>query len=451
MFESLTDKLQGIFSRIRGKGRLDEKTVDEVLREIRLALLEADVNFRVVKEFIARVREKAVGDEVLKSLTPDQHVVRIVRDELIALLGGEAEPIRWASSPPTVFMLCGLQGSGKTTTCAKLARWARSQGRKPMMAACDLQRPAAIKQLEVLGEQVGVYVHTPEKAGVSDPVSVARSAYAYARANGYDVLILDTAGRLQIDEPLMQELQQMRDALQPHEILLVVDATTGQEAVNVAQAFNERLELTGVILTKMDGDARGGAALSLKAVMGKPVRFIGVGERTDALEPFYPDRIASRILGMGDVLSLIERVEQTMQEEEAKRMEKKLREASFDFEDMLMQMQQIRRMGPFEQLLKLLPGYNQLKQQLGEMAIDDRALKRAEAIILSMTPQERRHPEIINYSRKARIARGSGTKIEEVSALINQLMEMRKLMKQLNKYQQTMQKRGKWFRMGRGR
>lgn len=451
MFESLTDKLQGIFSRIRGKGRLDEKTVDEVLREIRLALLEADVNFRVVKEFIARVREKAVGDEVLKSLTPDQHVVRIVRDELIALLGGEVEPIRWASSPPTVFMLCGLQGSGKTTTCAKLARWARSQGRKPMMAACDLQRPAAIKQLEVLGEQVGVYVHTPEKAGVRDPVGVARSAHAYARANGYDVLILDTAGRLQIDAPLMQELQQMREALQPHEILLVVDATTGQEAVNVAQAFNERLELTGIILTKMDGDARGGAALSLKAVMGKPVRFIGVGERTDALEPFYPDRIASRILGMGDVLSLIERVEQTMQEEEARRMEKKLREASFDFEDMLMQMQQIRRMGPFEQLLKLLPGYNQLKQQIGDMAIDDRALKRAEAIILSMTPQERRHPEIINYSRKARIARGSGTKIEEVSALINQLMEMRKLMKQLNKHQQAMQKRGKWFRMGRGR
>jgi signal recognition particle subunit SRP54 len=319
----------------------------------------------------------------------------------------------------------------------------------------SIMRIAQIRRIPVPipspGMTVTSFLPTPEKAGASDPVSVARSAYAYARANGYDVLILDTAGRLQIDEPLMQELQQMRDALQPHEILLVVDATTGQEAVNVAQAFNERLELTGVILTKMDGDARGGAALSLKAVMGKPVRFIGVGERTDALEPFYPDRIASRILGMGDVLSLIERVEQTMQEEEAKRMEKKLREASFDFEDMLMQMQQIRRMGPFEQLLKLLPGYNQLKQQLGEMAIDDRALKRAEAIILSMTPQERRHPEIINYSRKARIARGSGTKIEEVSALINQLMEMRKLMKQLNKYQQTMQKRGKWFRMGRGR
>lgn len=441
MFESLTDKLQGIFSRIRGKGRLDEKTVDEVLREIRLALLEADVNFRVVKDFIARVREKAVGDEVLKSLTPDQQVIRIVRDELIALLGGEAEPIRWASRPPTVFMLCGLQGSGKTTSCAKLARWVRSQGRKPLLVACDLQRPAAIKQLEVLGQQVGVPVFTPAQGGTSDPISTAQRALEFARSQGYDVLIVDTAGRLQIDEPLMEEVARLRDLLQPQEILLVVDATTGQEAVNVAQAFNEKLELTGVILTKMDGDARGGAALSLKAVMGKPVRFVGVGERADALEPFHPDRVASRILGMGDVLSLIERVEQTLQEEEAKRLEKKMREASFDFEDMLQQMHQIRKMGPFEQLIKLLPGYSQLKSQMGELAVDDRALKRAEAIILSMTPQERRHPEIINYSRKVRIAKGSGTKLEEVSALINQLMEMRKMMKQLTKFQQRMQKR----------
>lgn len=448
MFESLTEKLQGIFDRIRGKGRLDEKTVDEVLREIRLALLEADVNFRVVKDFIARVREKAVGDEVLKSLTPDQQVIRIVRDELIALLGGEAEPIRWASRPPTVFMLCGLQGSGKTTSCAKLARWVRSQGRKPLLVACDLQRPAAIKQLEVLGQQVGVPVFTPAQGGTTDPVSTAQRALEFARAQGYDTLIVDTAGRLQIDEPLMDELARLRDLLQPQEILLVVDATTGQEAVNVAQAFNEKLELTGVILTKMDGDARGGAALSLKAVMGKPVRFVGVGERSDALEPFHPDRVASRILGMGDVLSLIERVEQTLQEEEAKRLEKKMREASFDFEDMLQQMNQIRKMGPFEQLIKLLPGYSQLKSQMGELAVDDRALKRAEAIILSMTPQERRHPEIINYSRKVRIAKGSGTKLEEVSALINQLMEMRKMMKQLTKFQQRMQKR-RWSPFGR--
>jgi len=450
MFASLTEKLQGIFERIRGKGRLDEKTVDEVLREIRLALLEADVNFRVVKEFIVRIREKAVGEEVLKSLTPDQQVIRIVRDELVALLGGAAEPIRWAVRPPTVFMLCGLQGSGKTTTCAKLARWVKSQGRHPLLAACDLQRPAAIKQLEVLGQQVGAPVFTPQQGGTQDPVSTAQRALEYARAHSNDVLIVDTAGRLQVDEPLMDELQRMHAALQPHEVLLVVDATTGQEAVNVAQAFHERLELTGVIMSKMDGDARGGATLSIKAVVGKPVRFVGVGERTDALEPFHPDRIASRILGMGDVLSLIERVEQTMQEEEAKRLEKKMRDASFDFEDMLAQMQQIRRMGPFEQLLQMLPGFSQIKNQLGEMSLDDRALKRAEAIILSMTPQERRHPEIINYSRKVRIAKGSGVKLEEVSALVNQLFEMRKLMKQMTKLQQRMQKR-KWTPFGKRR
>lgn len=450
MFESLTDKLQGIFERIRGKGRLDEKTVDEVLREIRLALLEADVNFRVVKEFIARVREKAIGEEVLKSLTPDQQVIRIVRDELIALLGGEAEPIRWATRPPTVLMLCGLQGSGKTTTCAKLARWVKSQGRNPLLVACDLQRPAAVKQLEVLGQQVGIPVFTPPQGGTSDPVSTAQKAFEFARTNGYDVLVVDTAGRLQVDEPLMQELERMHTVLQPQEVLLVVDATTGQEAVNVAQAFHERLALTGIIISKMDGDARGGAALSVKAVVGKPVRFIGTGERPDALEPFYPDRIASRILGMGDVLSLIERVEQTLQEEEAKRLEKKMREASFDFEDMLAQIRQIQRMGPFEQLLKMLPGFSQIKQQLGDMPIDDRALKRTEAIILSMTPQERRHPEIINYSRKVRIAKGSGTKLEEVSALVNQLFEMRKMMKQMTKLQQQLRKR-KWSPFGRRR
>ena len=450
MFESLTDKLQGIFERIRGKGRLDEKTVDEVLREIRLALLEADVNFRVVKDFIARIREQAVGEEVLKSLTPDQQVIRIVRDALIALLGGEAEPIRWAARPPTVFMLCGLQGSGKTTTCAKLARWVKSQGRNPLLAACDLQRPAAVKQLEVLGQQVGAPVFTPQQGETQDPVSTAQRALEHARAQGNDVLIVDTAGRLQVDELLMDELQRMHAALQPHEVLLVVDATTGQEAVNVAQAFHERLELTGVIMSKMDGDARGGATLSVKAVVGKPVRFVGVGERTDALEPFYPDRIASRILGMGDVLSLIERVEQTMQEEEAKRLEKKMRDASFDFEDMLAQMQQIRKMGPFEQLIQMLPGFSQIKQQVGDMPIDDRAIKRAEAIILSMTPQERRHPEIINYSRKARIAKGSGVKLEQVSALVNQLFEMRKLMKQMTKMQQRMQKR-KWTPFGKRR
>jgi signal recognition particle subunit SRP54 len=448
MFESLTDKLQGIFERIRGRGRLDEKTVDEVLREIRLALLEADVNFRVVKEFIARVREKAVGEEVLKSLTPDQQVIRIVRDELVALLGGEAEPIRWAAQPPTVFMLCGLQGSGKTTTAAKLARWLRSQGRNPLLVAADLQRPAAIKQLEVLGQQTGISVFTPAQGNTNDPVQTAQRAVQYARTNRLDVAILDTAGRLQINDALMAELERIKATVQPQEILLVVDATTGQEAVNVAQAFHERLDLTGVILTKMDGDARGGAALSLKAVIGKPVRFIGTGERVDALEPFHPDRIASRILGMGDVLSLIERVEQTMQEEEARRLEKKMREARLDFEDLLQQIRQIQRMGPFEQLLKLLPGFSQLRNQLGDVAVDERALKRTEAIILSMTPKERRHPEILDYSRKLRIARGSGTKLEEVNALVRQLMEMRRLMKQLAKQEEQLRRR-KWTPFGR--
>jgi signal recognition particle subunit SRP54 len=443
MFESLTEKLQGIFERIRGRGRLDEKTVEEVLREIRLALLEADVNFRVVKEFIARVREKAVGKELLKSLTPDQQVIRIVRDELVALLGGEAEPIRWAVQPPTTLMLCGLQGSGKTTTAAKLARWLRTQGRNPLLVAADLQRPAAIKQLEVLGQQIGIPVFTPAHGNASDAIQTAQRAIPYARANGLDVVVLDTAGRLQIDEALMEELQRIKAAVQPNEILLVVDATTGQEAVNVAQAFHERLELTGIILTKMDGDARGGAALSLKAVLGKPVRFIGTGERVDALEPFYPDRIASRILGMGDVLSLIERVEQTMQEEEAKRLEKKMREARFDFEDMLQQIRQIQRMGPLGQLMKLLPGYQQLKSQLGELPEDDRMLKRAEAIILSMTPKERRHPEMLDYSRKLRIARGSGTKLEEVNMLVQQLKEMRRLMKAMARQEEQLRRR-KW-------
>jgi signal recognition particle subunit SRP54 len=443
MFESLTEKLQGIFERIRGRGRLDEKTVDEVLREIRLALLEADVNFRVVKEFMARVREQAVGEEVLKSLTPDQQVIRIVRDELIALLGSEAEPIRWATQPPTILMLCGLQGSGKTTTAAKLARWLRTQGRNPLLVAADLQRPAAIKQLEVLGQQIGIPVFTPAQGSASDAIQTTQRAISHARTNGLDVMVLDTAGRLQIDEALMEELQRIKATVQPNEILLVVDATTGQEAVNVAQAFHERLELTGIILTKMDGDARGGAALSLKAVLGKPVRFIGTGERVDALEPFYPDRIASRILGMGDVLSLIERVEQTMQEEEAKRLEKKMREARFDFEDMLQQIRQIQRMGPLGQLMKLLPGYQQLKSQLGELPDDDRQLKRVEAIILSMTPKERRHPEILDYSRKRRIAQGSGTKLEEVNLLVNQLKEMRRLMKALARQEEQLRRR-KW-------
>lgn len=435
MFESLSDKLQGIFEKLRGRGRLSEKEVEEVLREVRLALLEADVHFRVVKDFVARVKEKATGEEVVKSFTPDQQVIRIVRDELIELLGGEAEPIRWSPRPPTVFLLCGLQGSGKTTTAAKLAKWVRSQGRKPLLVAADVQRPAAIKQLQVLGQQVGVPVHTVQGAGA---VEVARSSLAQAQQLGCDVVILDTAGRLHVDDALMQEVERIKSLTQPQETLLVVDATTGQDAVNVAQAFHERLQIDGVILTKLDGDARGGAALSLKAVTSKPVRFVGVGERTDALEPFYPDRMASRILGMGDVLSLIERVEETIEEEEAKRLEKKMREATFDFEDFLAQMRQIRKLGPLEQILGLIPGFGQIKKQMGDAQLDERSMKRMEAIVLSMTPYERRHPDAINFSRKNRIARGSGTKIEEVNELIKRFMEMRQMMKQFTKLESRM-------------
>jgi signal recognition particle subunit SRP54 len=446
MFESLSDKLQGIFEKLRGKGRLGEKDVEEVLREVRLALLEADVNFRVVKDFVARVKEKATGEEVIKSFTPDQQVIRIVRDELVELLGGEAEPIRWSARPPTVFLLCGLQGSGKTTTAAKLAKWVRSQGRKPMLVAADVQRPAAIKQLQVLGQQVGAPVHTVPGARA---IEVARSSLAQAQQAGCDVIILDTAGRLHVDDDLMQEVERIKSLTQPHETLLVVDATTGQDAVNVAQAFHERLQIDGVILTKLDGDARGGAALSLKAVTGKPVRFVGIGERADALELFYPDRMASRILGMGDVLSLIERVEETIEEEEAKRLERKMREATFNFEDFLAQMRQIRKLGPLEQILGMIPGFGQIKKQMGDVQLGEREMKRMEAIVLSMTLHERRHPETLNFSRKNRIAKGSGTKLEEVNELIKRFMEMRQMMKQFTKMESRMKAKKGHKRKGR--
>lgn len=440
MFESLSEKLQTIFERLRGRGRLSEKEVDEALREVRLALLEADVNFRVVKDFIARVREQAVGEAVLKSFTPDQQVVRIVRDELVQLLGGEPAPIRWASRPPTIFLLCGVQGSGKTTTAAKLARWARSQGRNPLLVAADVKRPAAIKQLQVLGQQVGVPVHAVP--GASAP-QVATEALQRARAEGFDTLVVDTAGRLQIEEPMMQELEQIKKLLQPQETLLVVDATTGQEAVQIAGTFHARLGIDGAILTKLDGDTRGGAALSLKAVTGKPIRFIGIGEQMDALEPFYPDRMASRILGMGDVISLIEKMEQTLEQEESKRLEKKIREATFDLNDFLAQMRQIQKMGPLEQLLQLIPGVPQLRRQIGELQVDGRALKHMEAIILSMTPEERRYPERLTFSRKRRIAAGSGTRMEEVNELIKRFLEMRQMIKQLSKMEEHAKKR-KW-------
>lgn len=427
---------------LRRKGRLSESDVAEMLREVRVALLEADVNFDVAKRFIARVREKAVGEDVFGSLTADQTVIKIVRDELTELLGGSSPSrFRWASSPPTVVLLCGLQGSGKTTTAAKLAKWMQAQGKKPMLAACDIQRAAAVRQLEVLGESVGVPVHTG--AAGQDPVAIARSALERCRYLLLDVLIIDTAGRLQVDEALMKELEAIVKATQPTEVLLVVDATTGQEAVNVARTFHERVELTGAIFTKLDGDARGGAVLSVREATGVPVRFIGVGEQTSALEPFHADRMAQRILGMGDILGIIERAEQAMEAEDVESLESKLKGGSFDFNDMLQQFRMVRKMGPLQNVLKMIPGLGAQIPEAELNKVDDRQLSRIEAIILSMTPAERANPDIINGSRRKRVASGSGTSVEEVNNLVRQLYEMRRQMKQLAKLQKRLGKRGR--------
>ncbi len=427
---------------LRRKGRLSESDVAEMLREVRVALLEADVNFDVAKRFIARVREKAVGEDVFGSLTADQTVIKIVRDELTELLGGSSPSrFRWASSPPTVVLLCGLQGSGKTTTAAKLAKWMQAQGKKPMLAACDIQRAAAVRQLEVLGESVGVPVHTG--AAGQDPVAIARSALERCRHLLLDVLIIDTAGRLQVDEALMKELEAIVKATQPTEVLLVVDATTGQEAVNVARTFHERVELTGAIFTKLDGDARGGAVLSVREATGVPVRFIGVGEQTSALEPFHADRMAQRILGMGDILGIIERAEQAMEAEDVESLESKLKGGSFDFNDMLQQFRMVRKMGPLQNVLKMIPGLGAQIPEAELNKVDDRQLSRIEAIILSMTPAERANPDIINGSRRKRVASGSGTSVEEVNNLVRQLYEMRRQMKQLAKLQKRLGKRGR--------
>ncbi len=427
---------------LRRKGRLSESDVAEMLREVRVALLEADVNFEVAKRFIARVREKAVGEDVFGSLTADQTVIKIVRDELTELLGGSSPSrFRWAPSPPTVVVLCGLQGSGKTTTAAKLAKWMLSQGKKAMLAACDIQRAAAVRQLEVLGESLGVPVHTGSEG--QDPVAIARSALDRCRHLLLDVLIVDTAGRLQVDEALMRELEAIVRATRPTEVLLVVDATTGQEAVNVARAFHERVELTGAIFTKLDGDARGGAVLSVREATGVPVRFIGVGEQTSALEPFYADRMAQRILGMGDILGIIERAEQAMEAEDVESLESKLKGGSFDFNDMLQQFRMVRKMGPLQNVLKMIPGLGAQIPEAELNKVDDRQLSRIEAIILSMTPDERANPDIINGSRRKRVASGSGTSVEEVNNLVRQLYEMRRQMKQLAKLQKRLGKRGR--------
>jgi len=426
-FDNLTARLQETMKKLRGKGRLSEKDVEESLREVRLALLEADVNFKVVRDFVATVKERAVGEEVLSSLTPGQQVIRIVNEELTELMGGTQAKLEFASQPPTVMMMVGLQGAGKTTTAAKLARMLKAQGHRPLLAAADIYRPAAIKQLTVLGEQIGVPVFS---MGEQNPVDIAKAAVSHCRTHNNDVLIIDTAGRLHVDEELMNELVQIQSAVVPNEILLVVDAMTGQDAVNVAQSFNEQLSIDGVILTKLDGDARGGAALSVKAVTGKPIKFVGVSEKMDGLEPFHPDRMASRILGMGDVLTLIEKAVATVDEEKAQKLAAKIKEADFTLEDFQEQLQQVKQMGPLDQLLGMMPGMGSAKQ-LKNLDVDDSHLKKIEAIIDSMTPEERRNPSIIGGSRRRRIARGSGTRVQDVNRLLKQFEQTRQMLRQL--------------------
>ena len=436
MFESLTDKLQAVFRRLGKRGILREADVDEVLRGIRLALLEADVHYKVVKDFIGRVRERTVGAEVTKSLSPAQQVTKIVHEELVETLG-EPGRLELKGPAPYVIMLVGLQGSGKTTTVAKLARYLRQGGHLPLMVAGDTYRPAAITQLEVLGRQLELPVHS-EGQHVPPP-NICANGVREARRRGYDVVVLDTAGRLQIDGEMMAELESIKRAVKPVETLLVADAMTGQEAVNIATGFHQQIGLTGLILTKIDGDARGGAAISMRAVTGVPIEFLGTGEKTDALEVFHPDRLASRILGMGDVLTLIERAEATFDEEQTRRMERKLREASFDLEDFLEQLRQVKKMGPLSQILDLVPGLGRLAQDISP-EVTDRQFKHIEAIILSMTPEERRTPRILNSSRKKRIARGSGTMVEEVNALLKQFRQMQHMVKQLGKGGKGMQR-----------
>lgn len=437
MLDNLTRRLSGIFAGIRKKGRLSEDDVNTVMREIRVALLEADVNFQVAKAFMARVKEKAVGEDLFGSLSADQTIVKIVRDELVGLLGPETTPVRWNSGGPTVVLMCGLQGSGKTTTSAKLAKWFIKQGKKPMLAACDLQRPAAVKQLEVLGEQVGVPVHA-DLGG--SPVGVAEAALARCRHLFCDVLIVDTAGRLSIDEALMEELAAVSRAVKPDETMLVVDATTGQEAVNVAQAFHERMELTGAIFTKLDGDARGGAILSVREATGVPVRFIGVGEQTDALDQFHAVRMAERIIGMGDVMGIIEKAEQAFAGEDVEALEKKMGLGRLDFNDFLQQIRMIRKMGPLKNVMKMVPGLAGAIPEDALDQVDDRQFDRMEAIILSMTPRERSQPDILNGSRRRRIALGSGTSAEDVNRAIDALNQMRRGMKQMSQMQKKFKK-----------
>ncbi len=442
-FEGLTQRLQQAFGKMRGKGKLTEEDVKLVMREVRMALLEADVNYKVVKDFVKKTTERCVGLEVMESLSAQQQVVKVVNEELTALMGGSNARLQYSSSPVTVFMLCGLQGAGKTTMAAKLGNWLKKDGKRPLLVACDIYRPAAIKQLQVVGAQVGVPVF---ERGTQDPVATAKEAVEFARSHQHDVVILDTAGRLHIDEALMDELARVREAVHPTEILLTIDAMTGQDAVNVASTFNEKLEITGVILTKLDGDTRGGAALSVRAVTGKPIKFAGTGEKLGDIEPFHPDRMASRILGMGDVMTLIEKAQENIQidEQEAAGLARKMKNADLTLEDFLAQMQQIKKMGPLSGILKMLPGMS----NIGDIDIPDDAMNKPEAIIRSMTPRERRHPEILNASRRRRIAAGSGTTVQDVNQLIRQFEEAKKQMKMV--MNQTRGKRGRMrFPMGR--
>ena len=433
IFESLSDRLQETFKKLRGHGKLTEDDVNEAMREVRMALLEADVNFKVVKNFIKTVKERAIGQDVLETLTPAQVVIKIVDEELTKLMGGTQSRINISPKPPTVIMMVGLQGAGKTTSAGKLGLALKKQGKRPLLAACDIYRPAAIKQLQVVGKQLDIPVFTMETG--TDAVTIAKESLAYSESHANDVVIIDTAGRLQIDEKLMQELRDIKTEVKPHEILLVVDAMTGQESVNVAQAFNESLGLDGVVMAKLDGDARGGAALSVKAVTNVPIKFVGLGEKLEALQPFYPDRMASRILGMGDVLSLVEKAQQTFDMEEAKKMEKKLRKDEFTLDDFLNQMQQVKKLGSLENILGMIPGMGGLKKQLAgqDLDLDGKEMRQIEAIIKSMTPKERADIGIINGSRRKRIALGSGTRVQDVNKLLKQFGEMKKMMKKMKK------------------
>jgi signal recognition particle subunit SRP54 len=442
MLDTLTKRITGAFAGLKKKGRLSEEDVNQMLREVRVALLEADVNFKIAKRFVKQVKEKAVGEEIYGSLTADETLIKIVRDELVELLGGGDTPFNWDPQPPTVVLMCGLQGSGKTTTCAKLAQWLKKEGKKTIMAACDVQRPAAIKQLQVLGKQIDVEVFADLQEG-ADPVKIAQDALDRAKHMFADVLIVDTAGRLAIDEPLMQQLHAIADKTKPSETFLVLDSTTGQEAVSVAEAFHERMNLTGAVFTKLDGDTRGGAVLSAREATGVPVRFVGLGEQVSALEMFHPQRMAERIIGMGDVMGIIERAEEALEGEDTAQIESKMRSGQLDFSDMLNQFRMIRKMGSFKNVVKMIPGVSGMVPEDELENLDESRVNRVEAIVLSMTPKERARPDILNGSRRRRIAQGSGTKVEEVNKLVEQLYEMRRGMKQFSKMEKRMKKRGR--------